>query len=102
MAHSTGEYPEFKQKGIITGTENYGGSVVTAGGVLFIAATRDKKMRAFNKRTGKLLWETELPAAGFATPSVYDFNGKEFLVIACGGGKLKAQSGDLYVAFALP
>jgi quinoprotein glucose dehydrogenase len=96
-----GEYPEFKQKGIITGTENYGGSVVTAGGVLFIAATRDKKLRAFNKRTGKLLWETELPAAGFATPSVYDFNGKEFLVIACGGGKLGTKSGDAYVAFAL-
>jgi quinoprotein glucose dehydrogenase len=97
-----GEMEGFKQKGIITGTENYGGSVVSAGGLLFIAATRDKKMRAFNKRTGKLLWETELPAAGFATPAVYELNGREFLVIACGGGKLKTQSGDAYVAFALP
>ena len=97
-----GEYPEFKQKGIITGTENYGGSIVTAGGLLFIAATRDGKFRAFNKRNGKLLFETDLPAAGFATPSLYNINGKEFIVIACGGGKLKTTSGDAYVAFALP
>ncbi|MBS1935301.1 MAG: c-type cytochrome, partial [Bacteroidetes bacterium] len=97
-----GDYPEFKKKGIHTGTENYGGPVVTAGGLLFIAATSDGKLRAFNKRNGKLLWETELPAAGFATPSVYELNGKEYLVIACGGGKLHAQSGDAYVAFALP
>lgn len=97
-----GEYPEFKAKGIITGTENYGGPVVTAGGILFIAATRDGKFRAFNKRTGKLLWETELPAPGFATPSVYSVNGKQFVVIACGGGKLGTKSGDSYVAFALP
>ncbi|MBS1914888.1 MAG: PQQ-binding-like beta-propeller repeat protein [Bacteroidetes bacterium] len=97
-----GDYPEFKKKGIHTGTENYGGPVVTAGGLLFIAATSDGKLRAFNKRSGKLLWETELPAAGFATPSVYELNGKEYLVIACGGGKLHAQSGDAYVAFALP
>jgi quinoprotein glucose dehydrogenase len=97
-----GEYPEFKAKGIVTGTENYGGPVVTAGGILFIAATRDGKFRAFNKRTGKLLWETELPAPGFATPSVYSVNGKQFVVIACGGGKLGTKSGDSYVAFALP
>ena len=97
-----GEYPEFKAKGIITGTENYGGPVVTAGGILFIAATRDGKFRAFNKRTGKLLWETELPAPGFATPSVYSVNGKQFVVIACGGGKLGTKSRNSYVAFALP
>jgi quinoprotein glucose dehydrogenase len=59
-------------------------------------------MRAFNKRTGKLLWEFELPACGFATPSVYEVQGKQYLVIACGGGKLKTKSGDVYVAFALP
>ncbi|MGZ5134347.1 MAG: c-type cytochrome, partial [Flavitalea sp.] len=97
-----GEYPEFKQKGIITGTENYGGPVVTAGGVLFIAATKDGKFRAFNKRTGELLWETTLSAPGFATPSVYNLNGRQYIVIACGGGKLGTNSGDAYVAFALP
>ena len=97
-----GDYPEFKAKGIHTGTENYGGPAVTAGGLVFIAATRDSKMRAFNKTTGQLLWETDLPACGFATPSVYEVNGKQFLVIACGGGKLKQHTGDAYVAFALP
>lgn len=97
-----GDYAEFKAKGIHTGTENYGGPVVTAGGLVFIAATSDSKMRAFNKRTGKLLWEVDLPACGFATPSVYEVEGKQFLVIACGGGKLKKQSGDVYVCFALP
>ncbi len=85
-----------------TGTENYGGPVVTAGGLVFIAATKDQKMRAFDKRNGKLLWEAKLPAAGFATPSVYWLNGKQYLVIACGGGKLGAPSGDAYVAFSLP
>ena len=88
--------------GMQTGTENYGGPVVTAGGLLFIAATKDNKFRAFNKRTGKLLWQTDLPASGFATPSVYQVNGKQYVVIACGGGKLKTRSGDVYVAFALP
>lgn len=97
-----GDYPEFKAKGIHTGTENYGGSVVTAGGLLFIAATSDAKFRAFNKRTGRLLWETDLPAAGFATPSIYEVDGREYIVIACGGGKLHKKSGDSYVAFALP
>ena len=98
-----GEYPELKKKGIPpTGTENYGGSVVTAGGLLFIAAARDSKIRAFNKYSGKKLWEYDLPSPGFATPSVYEVNGKQFLVIACGGGKLKTKSGDAYLAFALP
>ncbi|HNP22449.1 MAG TPA: PQQ-binding-like beta-propeller repeat protein [Panacibacter sp.] len=97
-----GDYPELKAKGIHSGTENYGGPAITAGGLLFIAATSDSKMRAFNKRTGELLWEVDLPACGFATPSVYAVNGKQFLVIACGGGKLGKPSGDAYVAFALP
>ena len=97
-----GEYAEFKDKAGVTGTENYGGPVVTAGGVIFIAATRDGKIRAFNKATGKLLWQADLPAPGFATPAVYQQNGKEYLVIACGGGKLGTKSGDAYVAFALP
>jgi quinoprotein glucose dehydrogenase len=97
-----GDYPELKAKGIHSGTENYGGPVVTAGGLLFIAATSDSKIRAFNKRNGKLLWEADLPASGFATPAVYNIEGKQYLVIACGGGKLKTKSGDAYVAFALP
>ncbi|HMK17427.1 MAG TPA: PQQ-binding-like beta-propeller repeat protein [Chitinophagaceae bacterium] len=98
-----GEYPELKEKGIPpTGTENYGGPVVTAGGLLFIAASRDGMIRAYNKVNGKLLWEYELPSPGFATPSVYEVNGKQFLVIACGGGKLGTRSGDAYIAFALP
>ena len=84
------------------GTENYGGPVVTAGGVLFLAATTDEKFRAFSTATGELLWETQLPAAGFATPATYEVNGKQFVVIACGGGKQGNRSGDAYVAFALP
>lgn len=84
-----------------TGTENYGGPVVTAGGLIFIAATRDSRIRAFDKKTGKQVWEASLPASGFATPATYLFNGKQYLVIACGGGKLKTPSGDAYMAFAL-
>ncbi len=99
---TVGDYPDWKAKGIHTGTEMYGGPVVTAGGLIFLAATSDAKIRAFNKRTGKLLWEADLPASGFATPAVYEVNGKQFLVIACGGGKLGKPSGDAYVAFALP
>lgn len=97
-----GDYPELKAKGIpTTGTENYGGSVVTAGGLLFIAATSDGMFRAFDKKTGKLLWSYKLPAPGFATPSVYTLNGKQYVVIACGGGKLGTVSGDKYIAFGL-
>ncbi len=100
--NTLGDYPEFKAKDIHTGTENYGGPAVTKGGLLFIAATKDGKFRAFNKRTGKLLWETDLPNAGYATPCIYSVNGKQYIVIACGGGKLGTSSGDSYVAFALP
>lgn len=96
-----GDVAELKKKGIHSGTENYGGSVVTAGGVLFIAATSDSMIRAFHKRTGALLWEHSLPAPGFATPSVYEVNGKQYIVIACGGGKLGKPSGDSYIAFSL-
>lgn len=98
-----GEDKALKAKGINnTGTENYGGPVVTASGLLFIGATKDEKFRAFDKKTGKLLWETDLPAAGFATPSTYQVNGKQYVVIACGGAKLGAKKGNQYVAFALP
>jgi quinoprotein glucose dehydrogenase len=99
-----GEYPELVAKGIKdTGSDNYGGPVVTASGLLFIGATNfDKKFRAFDKLTGKLLWETELPAAGNATPSVYEIKGREYVVIVCGGGKNGAPSGSSIVAFSLP
>lgn len=98
-----GEFDELKEKGIpATGRENYGGPVVTAGGLLFIGASSDGKLRAINKRTGKILLETDLPAAGVATPSVYEVNGKQFIVIACGGSKWGGGSSDAYVAFALP
>ena len=108
---STGEYiwkktlghdPRFNNSKSPTGTENYGASVVTAGGLLFIAATTDGKFRAFNKRNGDLLWEVTLPVPAFATPSVYELNGRQYIVLACGGGKNNTRSGDSYIAFALP
>lgn len=99
-----GEYPELAAQGLgNTGSENYGGGIVTANGLFIIAATSyDKKMHIFDKATGELLWETTLPFAGNATPAVYQVNGKEFIAIACGGGKSKAPTGATYVAFALP
>jgi len=97
-----GQDPDFHFSNEPTGTENYGASVITAGGLVFIAATKDGKFRAFNKMNGKLLWETKLPVPGYATPSTYELNGKQYIVIACGGGKLKTKSGDSYVAFSLP
>ena len=98
-----GEYKELTEKGIQpTGTDNYGGPAVTESGLIFIAASKDEMFRAFDKQTGKILWEKPLPAAGFASPSTYAVNGKQYVVIACGGGKLKGRSGDKYVAFALP
>jgi glucose dehydrogenase len=100
-----GEYPELAAKGLKnTGTENYGGPIVTAGGLLFIGATDfDKKFRAFDKSTGELLWEAALPFSGNATPATYEVNGRQFVVIAAGGGKdPKSKSGGVYVAFALP
>ena len=101
-----GEYPELAAKGLKnTGTENYGGPIVTAGGLVFIGATNfDRKFRAFDKRTGELLWETTLPFSGNATPATYDINGRQFVVIAAGGGKgpRGSPSGGVYVAFALP
>lgn len=100
-----GEYPALAAQGIKnTGTENYGGPVVTAGGLLFIGATNfDKKFHAFDKYTGKLLWETTLPFAGNAAPATYEINGRQYIVIAAGGGKdMTTRSGGMYVAFALP
>jgi len=98
-----GEYDALTKKGIPpTGTQNLGGSVITAGGLVIIAATADEKLRIFDKRTGKLLWQYKLPAAGYATPSTYMQNGKQYIVIAAGGGgKVGTRSGDAYVAFCL-
>jgi quinoprotein glucose dehydrogenase len=99
-----GEYPELAAKGIKdTGTENYGGPLVTRGGLVFIGATNfDKKFRAFDKSTGALMWETTLPFSGNATPATYEVNGKQFVVIAAGGGKdSRSKSGGVYIAFAL-
>ena len=99
-----GEVPELAAKGMTnTGSDNYGGPIVTASGLLFIGATNfDKKFRAIEADTGKLLWETTLPAAGNATPATYMLNGRQYVVIVCGGGKNGAPSGSSVVAFALP
>lgn len=98
-----GEYPELTARGIPpTGTENYGGPLVTAGGVLLIGASADETFRAFDKDTGKILWQTKLPFGGNATPSTYMVNGRQFIVISAGGGKSGRPSGGSLVAFALP
>ena len=100
-----GEYPELAAKGLSnTGSENYGGPIVTAGDVLFIGATIfDKKARAFDSRTGRLLWSTVLPHAAVATPATYMIDGKQYVVFSAGGGKdPKGSSGSVYVAFSLP
>ncbi len=99
-----GQYPELVQKGMAnTGSQNYGGSVATAGGLLFIGATLfDNKLHAYDKKTGELLWETTLPAAGASSPAVYEAGGKQFVLIGAGGGKFGGKSGGTYHAFALP
>jgi glucose dehydrogenase len=100
-----GEYPELVKQGMKdTGSENYGGPIVTAGGVLFIGATiHDRLFRAFDSATGKLLWKTELPFAGLATPATYMVDGRQYVVIAASGGRdPKSPLGGEYIAFALP
>lgn len=101
-----GEYPELTAQGLPdTGSENYGGPIVTAGGLVFIAATNfDHKIRAFDKTTGKLLWQYTLPFAGNATPITYSVKGRQYLVIAAGGSSMNPRGpiGGIYVAFALP
>ena len=99
-----GEYPELVAKGVRnTGAKNFGGPVATAGGVVFIAGTPDEKIRAFSNHSGTVLWEYKLPAAGYATPSVYVIDGKQYVVIAAGGGgKNATKYGDSIIAFALP
>ena len=98
-----GEFKELTERGIPrTGTENYGGPVATAGGLIFIAASQDEHIRAFDKDTGAELWKHKLPAGGYATPSVFSVDKRQYVVIACGGGKMGTAPGDYYVAFAIP
>ena len=98
-----GEFEELTKRGIPkTGTENYGGPVATAGGLIFIAASKDEYIRAFDKETGMELWKHKLPAGGYATPSVFEVNDQQYVVIACGGGKMGTKPGDYYIAFSLP
>lgn len=99
-----GEHKALTECGIpITGTENFGGATVTAGGLVFAAGTRDLKIRAFNKQTGEELWSHDLPFGGFAPPTTYLADNRQFILIpATGGGKLGGSVGDAYVAFSLP
>lgn len=100
-----GEYPELAAQGLKgTGSENYGGPIVTAGGLVFIAATNhDRKIRAFDKATGAVLWEKTMPSSGNATPATYEVNGRQYVVVAAGGGKSpNGGPGGIYIAFALP
>jgi quinoprotein glucose dehydrogenase len=99
-----GEYDELTQRGLPkTGTENFGGPTVTAGGLVFCAGTKDEKIRAFDQDTGEELWSAKLPRAGTAPPAIYEVDGREFVVIAAsGGGKIATPTGDAWVAFALP
>ena len=98
-----GEFIELTKKGIPkTGTENYGGPVTTAGGLIFIAASKDEYIRAFDKDSGEELWKHKLPAGGYATPSIYEVDNKQYIVIACGGGKMGTKPGDYYISFGLP
>lgn len=97
-----GEFPELTEKGVpITGTESYGGPIVTAGGLVFIAGTKDERIRAFDKKTGNVVWEYQLPAGGFATPITYEVNGKQYIALAAGGARGQ-KAGDFYIAFTLP
>jgi quinoprotein glucose dehydrogenase len=99
-----GEYEELKKRGVPqTGTETFGGTIVTAGGLVFIGGSKDEKFHAFDKDSGKLLWSDKLPAGGYATPCTYMANGKQYVLIAAGGGgKQRTKAGDAFVAYALP
>jgi quinoprotein glucose dehydrogenase len=99
-----GEYAELTAQGVPkTGTENFGGPMVTAGGLVFCGGTRDEKLRAFDKDTGEELWSAKLPWGGYAPPATYEVNGRQYVVItATGGGKVGTATGDAWVAFALP
>ncbi|WP_373511371.1 pyrroloquinoline quinone-dependent dehydrogenase [Persicitalea sp.] len=98
-----GDHPEIAKKGVPpTGSENHGGPIVTAGGLLFIAGTFDGHLRAFDAKTGKVVWKYKLPTGAFATPITYMVNGKQYIAIAVGGGRQGLPVGGTYIAFALP
>ena len=97
-----GEYPELLEQGLPpTGRLSWGGPIVTAGNLLFIAANLDGYIRAYDKRSGEELWRHRLPVGGFAPPSTYEVDGEQYVVIACGGGQ-GTPTGNYYVAFSLP
>lgn len=98
-----GEYVELTERGVPqTGTENFGGAIVTSGGLVFIGGTKDERFRAFDKTTGEVLWTAQLSAGAYATPATYQADGRQFVLIAAGGaGKLGTRAGDEFVAFAL-
>jgi quinoprotein glucose dehydrogenase len=97
-----GDTPSLRDRGWgKTGTENYGGPVATKGGIIFIGATNDEMFHAYDKETGKLLWNTKLPAGGYATPATYMVDGVQYVVVAAAGGKMGSAEGDKYVAFRL-
>ena len=105
-----GEYADLGAKEFSpAGTETFGGSIVTAGGLVFIGATKDREFRALDQDTGRTLWQAELEAGGNATPSTYEVRGRQYVVIAAGGGAGQrvpeardSKPGDAFVAFALP
>jgi len=99
-----GQFPELAAKGFgNTGTQLFGGGIVTPGGLVFIGASQDEKFRAIDKKTGEILWEYQLPCGGYATPATYMVDGKQYVVIAAGGGgRQRTKAGDYYIAFALP
>ena len=99
-----GTYPELEVRGLPpTGTFNMGGPIVTSAGLVFIAVTMDERIRAFDLENGKQLWEFQLDAGGYATPATYEVDGKQYLVIAAGGGgKPETKPGDVYYCFVLP
>ena len=99
-----GTYPALEAKGIpATGTFNIGGPLVTGGGLVFIGAAMDERFHAFDKTTGKLLWEFQMEAGGYATPATYELNGRQYIIIAAGGGgKPESKPGNAFYCFALP
>jgi quinoprotein glucose dehydrogenase len=99
-----GTYPELERRGEPpTGTFNMGGSLVTAGGLVFIGAAMDERFHAYDKETGRLLWEFQMEAGGYATPSTYEVDGRQYVLIAAGGGgKPGTKPGNAYYCFALP
>ncbi len=99
-----GTYPALEAQGLApTGTFNMGGPIVTAGGLVFIGAAMDERFHAFDAETGALLWEYQLDAGAYATPCTYAINGKQYVLIAAGGGgKPGTKAGGKYYCFALP